>query len=98
VAVRGEPPSYRVYLLRSWEVRSADADGPVAWRFSLEDPQTGERKGFGDLESLVAFLRARTVLQLSADSQPAQDSVSTGADPVSQHQGEEHPEDNLQPG
>jgi hypothetical protein len=60
VAVRNEPPSYRVYLLRSWEVRSADSDGPVTWRFSLEDPQTGEKRGFGDLESLVAFLRART--------------------------------------
>jgi hypothetical protein len=27
------------------------------WRFSLEDPRTGQRRGFASLEVLVAFLR-----------------------------------------
>ena len=83
MAVRSEPPCYRVYLLRSWEVRGADSDGPVTWRFSLEDPQTGERQGFADLESLVAFLRTRTVQQNPADHRPAGSSVSAETDPVS---------------
>jgi len=28
------------------------------WRFSLEDPRTGRRRGFASLEALVVFLQA----------------------------------------
>ena len=28
------------------------------WRFNLEDAQTGQKRGFTDLEALVAFLQA----------------------------------------
>ena len=31
-----------------------------AWRASVEDPHTDERRGFPDLESLFAFLRRAT--------------------------------------
>ena len=31
--------------------------GPAAWRFSLEDPHTGERQGFATFEALIAFLQ-----------------------------------------
>lgn len=47
---------YYSYLLRIWEVDGAET--PI-WRASLEDPHTGEQKGFADLESLFAFLRER---------------------------------------
>jgi len=30
------------------------------WRASLEDPHSGERRGFADLESLFAFLKEQT--------------------------------------
>ena len=50
------PPRYHAFVLRCWEVRSPTADAPVAWRFSLEVPDTRERFGFGDMEALVAFL------------------------------------------
>lgn len=52
-----DPPKYRAYLLRFWEERGR-AEGEGAWRLSLEDPHTGERRGFGDLEALVDWLRA----------------------------------------
>ena len=50
------PPGYHAYLLRFWEERGRAADAGV-WRFSLEDPRTGEQHGFGDLEALLAWLR-----------------------------------------
>ena len=45
------PPGYRAYLLRCWR----EATG---WRFSLEDPHTGERQGFAGAEALLAHLEA----------------------------------------
>ena len=51
------PPRYCSYLLRCWEERSDDPLSPHPWRFSLEDPHTGQRRGFATFEALVAFLR-----------------------------------------
>ena len=55
------PPRYQAYLLRFWETRSQEEhNGPAAWRFSLEHPHTGVRRGFADLEALMAFLESET--------------------------------------
>ena len=48
-----------VHLLTLWRERSAHADQPALWRFSLEDARTRQRRGFADLETLVAFLKAQ---------------------------------------
>lgn len=53
-------PSYRAYLLRFWETRGHNPHEPNRWRFSLEDLHTKERKGFANLEMLMAFLEAQT--------------------------------------
>ena len=45
--------AYLSYLLRLWRASGGD---PHLWRASLEDPSTGERTGFSDLEALIAFL------------------------------------------
>ncbi len=52
-ASRSLERTQRVYILRLWR-----EPGPrqAAWRFSLEDPLTRQRRGFADLESLTAFL------------------------------------------
>lgn len=42
---------YRIFLLTVWQ---EDQDN---WRFLLEDPRSGERKGFSGLESLVDGLQ-----------------------------------------
>lgn len=57
---RDAAPRQRVYILRFWETRSLPPDAPVTWRFSAQDPQTGERRGFADLDGLMAFLAAQT--------------------------------------
>jgi hypothetical protein len=50
-------PRYRAYLLRCWEVRREKPGRPSSWRFRLEQAGTGERRGFRDLQALLAFLK-----------------------------------------
>ena len=52
-----DPPRYRAFLLTLWEERSRDRDSPQVWRFRLEDPRTGQRRGFASLEALVEALK-----------------------------------------
>jgi hypothetical protein len=47
---------YRSYLLRLWV---EDANGKQAWRISLENPFTGERRGFASLKDLCAYLNEK---------------------------------------
>ena len=66
--ILGAAPRYRAYLLRCWSEHSPAAGAPAAWRYSLEDPHTGERRGFADLAALLGFLRAE--LALGCDDPP----------------------------
>jgi hypothetical protein len=50
------PPHYRAYLLTVWEERSRDPSLPRLWHFRLDDPRTGQRRGFADLQALMAAL------------------------------------------
>ena len=61
MSVFDKPPRYRSYVLTFWEERSQDTDTPVIWRFSLQDPRTGQRHGFASLEEMVGFVRAELV-------------------------------------
>ncbi len=65
-----QPPRYLAYLVRLWQVED---QGVFAWRASLEDAHTGERRGFPDLASLCAFLVAQT------DRPEAQDDLAFDA-------------------
>jgi hypothetical protein len=56
---------YRAYILRLWQERPVSSDRSAVWRFSVEDPRTGQRRGFGSLEELMAFLRT----QMEAEEQ-----------------------------
>jgi hypothetical protein len=42
--------------LTCWEERGQDPAGSTVCRFSLKDPRTGQRRGFPDLEALMAAL------------------------------------------
>lgn len=44
---------YLSFLLRLWCIRQNDC---AIWRASLEDPHTGETRGFASLEALMEFL------------------------------------------
>ena len=61
------PPSYRSYVLTCWAEQSQDPSVPVVWRFSLEDPHTGQRRGFVSPEDLFAFLEQQMGMMPGAD-------------------------------
>lgn len=65
MAVITQPPGYRSYLLRIWGERN-DQAAVAVWRFSLEDPHTGQRHGFSSLEALAAWIRTELAGQGSA--------------------------------
>jgi hypothetical protein len=52
-----QPRPYRAYLLRLWQV---EGDSRPEWHASLEDPHTGERRGFADLARLFEYLEEQT--------------------------------------
>lgn len=51
-----ERADYTSFLLRLWRMPGAAA----IWAASLENPRTGERLSFVDMESLFVFLVAHT--------------------------------------
>ena len=53
--VKGQ--GYFSYLLRLWQVGTGRG---AAWRASLEEIPTAERKAFASLDDLVGYLRERT--------------------------------------
>jgi hypothetical protein len=57
LAMSEKPRRYLSYLLRLWQ---ASSGGELVWRASLEDPHSGERRGFACLAELVAFLEEET--------------------------------------
>jgi hypothetical protein len=53
--------TYQVLILRLW--RDGDPSTPdcPSWRWSVEDPRDGTRRGFPSLAGLSAYLEALTV-------------------------------------
>ncbi len=74
-----EQPRYLAYMLRLWEVSD---NGEMIWRASLENPHTGERRGFADLDALFAFLAVEVwgTSKISIEQPPADlsDDVDSG--------------------
>jgi len=54
---------YLAYMLRIWSVRD---NGKILWRASVENAQTGERRGFASLGDLFEYLQS----QAAAMSEP----------------------------
>jgi len=63
--MRGESTSlrYASYLLRLWQEQDEQT---TLWRFSLDDPRTGERFGFADVETLLRFLNEQMAAAAAA--------------------------------
>jgi hypothetical protein len=51
----GQQTNYHAYLLRLWR----DGD-KMPWRATLENPHSGERRGFASLAHLFAYLETHT--------------------------------------
>ena len=49
-------PHYCAYLLRCWAEHSAHPQQPLIWRFSVEDPHSGDPRRFATFEALIAYL------------------------------------------
>lgn len=45
--------NYYSFMLRTWKVKER---GKLVWRASLENPTTGKRVNFHDIESMYAYL------------------------------------------
>jgi len=48
---------YASFLVRVWQ-EPGDEDHAAGWRGSVEHVQTGEKRFFNSMESLLAYLRA----------------------------------------
>ncbi len=58
-----KPRVYLAYMLRIWSLRNS---GKTLWRASVENAQTGERRGFASLDDLFEYLQS----QAAAMSEP----------------------------
>lgn len=56
--MRQSSSGYRAWMLRCWEVPHAGGTRAADWRFSLEEPHSGERHGFVSFVALMDFLQA----------------------------------------
>jgi hypothetical protein len=56
--------SYLSYILRLWRLEGEEIqerrEEELVWRASLDDPETGERIGFADLDTLFEHIRGIT--------------------------------------
>ena len=53
----GGSSHYQVYVLRLWWERAESPERPpITWRFVLEEPRTGQRRGFASFGALMDFL------------------------------------------
>jgi hypothetical protein len=56
------PFQYHSFILSLWAEGGALPNAPPVWRFSLEEPHTGQRRGFKDLAELMRFLQVWTAV------------------------------------
>jgi hypothetical protein len=61
VSTAGSSPTYITYIFRCWQEGSL-------WRYSLEEPGSGQRHGFAGLDDFVAFLLAQSSPQNSIET------------------------------
>ena len=68
------------YLVRLW---ATGANGQPVWRASLEDVQSGERRGFANLEQLFVFLMEQTEQAGEASAAQSSAEPAPGGSPIS---------------
>jgi hypothetical protein len=54
IVMNNQPEKYHAYMLRLWSV---EGNGERAWRATLENVHTGERRGFSSWGALISFLQ-----------------------------------------
>jgi len=56
VSFQATVPRHRSFWLRCWQICNQQGCSSDDWRFSLEDPQSGLKIGFTDMQSIITFL------------------------------------------
>jgi hypothetical protein len=72
-----KPRAYYSFLLRMWQTQDGDS---FVWQASLEQPGTGERRGFADVQDLFQFLTHQMALRSehpAGEGQPAAETTET---------------------
>ena len=59
----GSHSRYQVYVLRLWQEPGEPEEHSATWRFVLEEPKTGQRRGFADFSTLIDFLKSEMQMQ-----------------------------------
>ena len=58
-----DKPADYSFILRLWQIQGEEIQGAREeqwlWRASLDDPQTGDRVGFTNLEALFNYIREK---------------------------------------
>jgi hypothetical protein len=67
--VQHEGQDYKAFVLRLWR----DGGARSAWRCSLEDPATHQRRGFEDVEALASYLRDVLAAKLDGEADDDQE-------------------------
>ena len=76
-SMKEQTPSYRVYLLTVWR-DSSQMGHEHRWYFRLEDPRTGQRRGFANAAALVmALLRELNGEEMATDMTASERSESS---------------------
>jgi len=57
---RDLPLRYYIFILSMWEEGASQPGQPARWRYTLEHGQSGGRRGFKTLATLVAYLDSWT--------------------------------------
>ena len=75
-----QPTTSRSYLMRLW---ATGVTNQQVWRASLEDVQSGERRGFANLEQLFVFLMEQTEQGGQASAAQSSAEPAPGGSPIS---------------
>ena len=54
----GRHSRYQVFVLRLWQEPGEIQEPSATWRYVLEEPKTGQRRGFADFNALMDFLKS----------------------------------------
>lgn len=57
MTIPSKAPNYHIFMLKCWPEHQQGNGFTTFWRFSLEDPTTGQRKGFAQLDDLLVSIR-----------------------------------------
>lgn len=56
--------TYRAFLIRVWR------EGEAGWRGTVEDPHSGQRRAFADIDQMLGYIREQVMPAEGVSSEP----------------------------